>query len=132
MFNSFPDNRRYTTHNYPKVLKEIKAPTDDSIRLLEEFREKAKRDFMKSFRFEGDENTVTKGSVSFIKKPLTCDVVIFIQFDLNGTLHQIQRPVKEIDIVSLQKIDALKMLQREMIFALANKFGVDDIVRYLT
>ena len=130
MFNS-TDARSYSTHNHPKTLQENKAPTDESIRLLNEFQEKIQENFIKSFRFEKDENNCIKGSVTLLRHPYGLKIVIVIQYELNGVLHQAQREIDEMDIKIITKPSALILLKKEIADAVADSLGVDPLIDYL-
>ena len=62
-------------------VKEHRAPTDDSIRLLNEMQERARESLVK--RYVIDDNYI-KGSIYYFEDLLTNDHIVEIRFALNG------------------------------------------------
>lgn len=83
MFNktvSVSIDARRSSAPISKTVKVIKAPTDASIRLLNEFKEKALKDSLKVFYTDNFINTV----VSVSKNNLTDGFTVYVYFKINN------------------------------------------------
>jgi hypothetical protein len=68
------------SYGYAEI-KEVRAPTDDSVRLLREMEEKAREQVLKTVRLE---DNVLKSVIHTYRNPLSCDVKFCVQLELNG------------------------------------------------
>lgn len=80
--------RQESTSSYSKVdIKEVKAPTDDSMRLLEEFRQKALDSVVDKFRIDN----VFKAQVMVFKDWDKFETnTIAISLTVNGSNHRLK------------------------------------------
>ena len=62
-------------------VQEHKAPTDDSIRLLNEMHEKARANLIKQYSID---DNVVKGNVYYWNNPLTFEIEVDVYFTING------------------------------------------------
>lgn len=86
-------NENLTTLDYPKniTVNEIKAPTDDSVRLMEEMHEKAIKNIIAKVRIE---DNLVSGVAYCVLNPIYIDDVEFIfKFSINGQEFNINKKI---------------------------------------
>lgn len=102
------DRRHSVVNNFnsPHTIQEIKAPTDDSVRLLNEMQEKARQNIL--FHIKVDDNLV-KGDCICIKTMM--DVVVSFKFKINGKEFLLEKRINpfEFDYSSQKEIDELRL-----------------------
>jgi|694.fasta_scaffold00478_46 hypothetical protein len=89
-----------STHiHYPDKIevKEQKAPTDDSIRLLNEFQEKALDNIIAKVKVD---NNIVKGEIFLIKNFMAFNYKIIVKFKINGNEFVVE---KEVDNYKFEK-----------------------------
>ena len=125
MFDTY--NTRSSIHEVTKQIHEHRAPTDESVRLLREMEQKAKDEIFKSVRLDNSEIT---GVVHFMRDHLTTDLLVAIQFSLNGKRYIHNSRLKEWKS-SEEKIEQLKEEFAETISTniLLNLFRNEDYER---
>jgi len=130
MFNTF--NRvDKSVHNYSPSridVHEHKAPTDESVKLLNEFEEKAKENIIAVYRIE--ENNIN--AVAILYQDNVCQDAInyFLKFNLNGREYKLRGELKkrDIKIIDFHAIDlSLYKILRE---AFCNKL-IDEIFKQI-
>lgn len=123
MFDRYIRNESYG----PSTLKvyEHKAPTDESIRILQEMQEKAKESVLKTIRV----NTNNISGVIVVNMPdyLTQTYVYVFKFDLNGKEYSFEETVDFFDANKLSERELVVMLFEKISKAIAEKLIVDNI-----
>lgn len=96
----FSDNHYHrhdnSTHiRYPDTIKEIKAPTDDSVKLLNEFQEKALDNLISKVDVKNNlvEGTVFAFDMARSSTSLACEVKIICKFKINGQEYVVEHGV---------------------------------------
>ena len=100
--------QRYTQYVTKEVnVKEYKAPTDESVKLLNEMTEKSLANIVKQFSVQ--DNDFNFGVVVY-KNPLRYTTEVHIKFKLNGKEHTANFDVDEFKSVEGQVQDVYKAL----------------------
>jgi hypothetical protein len=93
MFNSYTNRNTYIDFPDTIKIKEKRAPTDDSMRLIEEMKDKIKKEFITSFNSSDNDFSIS------------CDVYsqfgvleIFVLYSLNGKEYSFKIIEREMDI----------------------------------
>ena len=103
-------HHHYTEKTVPYVreinVTEHKAPTDESIRLLNEFEEKARENIIKKIKV--NDNSLNIVSVAYYEDQITRELRVHIKFSINGKEYLIKTIIDENKIFdvgsNLQKI----------------------------
>lgn len=77
-----PTRTEYVPYEKTVTITEKKAPTDESIKLFYEMREKAKENLIKEF--EVNDNIINAQVFSFNNNDFSMDKLMYIKFVLNG------------------------------------------------
>ena len=110
-----------TAAPYPQTIHEHRAPTDDSVKLLREMEEAARKSVMDVYRFE---DNALSGIVAVLKARDARDWdsrTLYVRFTLNGQLVEFQ---KKID-------NRLAMFDMEQAYALLMERVRDAILEQL-
>jgi hypothetical protein len=89
---------RNTNVTFPGTIEvnEHKAPTDESIRIFDEFKDKALKRVIKSMKVE---NNVFKASIlAYAPEMITDEVSLYIKFNLNGHEYSFTERVHNQDL----------------------------------
>lgn len=110
----FSDNHYHkhdnSTHiRYPDTIKEVKAPTDESVRLLNEFQEKALDNLISKVEVKDNlvEGTVMAFEMGCTTAAIQFEIKIICKFKINGHEYVVE---KGIDRSELWKNDADKTI----------------------
>jgi hypothetical protein len=86
MFDTIYQGRTHTEYiPYEKTVKEIRAPTDDSIKLYGEIKEKAYKSILDSFYLE---DNIFKASIMVYQDIMSDERVCMYKYTLNGIEYQ--------------------------------------------
>jgi hypothetical protein len=114
-----------------KEIREIKAPTDESARLLHDLEAKAEKSIIE--RFVVSTNSLS-GAVIFTKDHLTCSIKCHAAFSLNNRKFNTSFPIRESVIESCRN-DGVKIceillesLSKEIAKILMTKTNIDAII----
>ena len=115
---------------------QYKSPTDESIRLLNEFQEKAKENIIHNIQIE---STFYKAHSIVFKPELGYDKAdIYIKFSINnkefiakktfnhGTLRDLQMEIYNIDVPHVGHVLLRQLVEKELALILAKMFSDDD------
>src|SRR5574339_370103 len=69
------------------TVNEHRAPTDESLKLLNEMREKVERDFIGSFKLE---NNLFNATVHLSMEPINYDVWFLVRYKINHQTHEVK------------------------------------------
>ena len=75
------------------TITEVRAPTDDSIRLAKEYEEKVKKEIVASYVFDNP-NEVSGNAVVF-DNPLQCGKDVWFRFVLNGEEFEFKKFISD-------------------------------------
>jgi len=109
-----------TIFKSPEVIRihEHRAPTDDSIRLADEMRQKALDSITHDYRFE---NNVVNGRVHVIQDRQAMQKVIVISGQINGVNFEVRSRVDAVEI-RMSRAEAFAVLVREVADRIALQF----------
>lgn len=94
---------------YPQTIHEHKAPTDESVKLLREMEEAARKSVLDVYRFE---DNLLSGIVVLMKARTGADDrTIYVRFTLNGQLVEFQEKL-DIRLVMFDKQRAYELLMK--------------------
>jgi hypothetical protein len=97
MFNKYVLKNNPTSYCTKSVkVNEHRAPTDESIRLLNEMQEKAQENIVDKFIVANNE---LNGNVLIFEDPITAGYKIFVRFRINGELYKFEEHVSQYDRV---------------------------------
>ncbi len=85
--------REYIPVPYDKTVNEHRAPTDDSIRLLNEMTDKAKRNVLHAIHLKS--NIIDCAVVYYRNDNFYGKIDFCLKFDLNGTTHEIDGQIDQ-------------------------------------
>lgn len=107
MFDRIDRSDRSTKIEFPDTIKvhEHKAPTDESIRLYEEFKLKALDSIVRSFKIES--NILNAHVIAIAEDPCLDKVRVVIRFNINGQDFKTEAFVERFNIY--QKYDQWKI-----------------------
>lgn len=91
------------TVNYPEIIVEKKAPTDESIRLLNEFEEKARANIIA--KVVVDDNTINGVAIAYTRPYATASDTgeIHFKFKINGKEYTFKDTYKLFETVDYKK-----------------------------
>lgn len=121
MFNAYIDNsNKSVIHKYPDVIKEIKAPTDDSIRLAEEFRNKAIQNIVAEIK--PNDNWFGASGVVYYKDFPSYKTFFNLRFKLNNKEYKVDVELEDKEV--WERSYKFKGLGNEVVYnALFEKFS---------
>ena len=94
---------------YPQTIN--RAPTDDSVKLLQEMEAAAREKFLAAFVPEG--NTVRGAVVKTIRDDIRADSIIHVRFELNGETYSFEERVDGV-LAALDPREATEALYRRL------------------
>lgn len=114
---------RHYHHNWPSdvhvSIKEERAATDESVRLLREMEQQARNEVIKAIRLDGNE---FKGVVQVSEMHMTGEIAYRVAFELNGKRHLVEEIVDRSDTketIAEKLVGALaKTLSREILISI--------------
>jgi len=96
------ENRSYggpSRIDVTQTVTERKAPTDESIRLLNEFQAKAQQNFIDHIKV--DMSNFCKANVFFFNHDLRGDIQFFIEFEFNGEKYQLEGSIDRTEFMGI-------------------------------
>ncbi|UZS00870.1 hypothetical protein [Pseudomonas phage vB_PsaM_M1] len=112
MFDTYYTQPRDTQYVTKEVnVKEYKAPTDESVKLLNEMTEKSLANIVKQFSVQDNEFNF---GVMVYKNPLRYTTEVVIKFKLNGKEHTANFDVDEFKSVEGQVQDVYKAVSGKL------------------
>lgn len=91
-FNNNRIHREYVPYEKDVKITEIKAPTDDAIRLLNEMQEKARKNIINSVSI--NENTIKAVTIAYYyDHPWSFNIIIDFKFTLNGIEYKFSETI---------------------------------------
>jgi hypothetical protein len=121
-------DKTFVSHNSsPReiTVNENRAPTDDSIRLSEEYREKLRQEFVNAYVFDGA-NEMNGIVVQFYNSCTHLANEIYISFDFNGQHFDCKETLKMVDVHAFNRVEAYHRMFKQIMdrigLELAGKF----------
>jgi len=124
MFDTY---HRTTAPNYPQkiTVHEHRAPTDESVKLLEEFKKEAEKNIIDSFKFNDNKvNGVVIRSHLSVYEP---GQKLYIKFTLNGKEYYIQEMFKNTELNEMTKVDFYNKLCKVLAARIAAELVIKTI-----
>lgn len=90
-----------TNIHFPDTIKEVKAPTDESVRLLNEFQEKALDNLISKVEVKDNmiEGTVMAFEMARTAMAIQHDVIIICKFKINGQEFVVEKGVSKTELL---------------------------------
>ena len=138
MFNkTYHQNVPYTKNVTSIVgITENKAPTDESIRLLNEFEEKVKKNILHKVNIKS--NTLSGASVSVQNSPFGDSITNLVRFNLNGKDYYFEHDIDKFELIRTDgtsaTINMIVEIYRKIVEEIIEKLFVDnvsEILRYV-
>lgn len=108
MFNKTIIQKGHTEYvPYEKTIHEHRAPTDESVRLLNEMQDKAMDNIMQKIILN---DNMFKGVVYVVNSPMADGFQIYIRFTLNGVSREIKDIISRMDMYEKQLTDSGKLI----------------------
>jgi len=85
------------THKHNVNVQENKAPTDESIKILNEMQEKARMNLIKHFEIE--DNSLN-GQIFLHQEPMTRQYIFSTRFTLNGIEYYAEKKIKDYKLMA--------------------------------
>lgn len=101
---------------FEKTVREYKAPTDESIRLLNEMQEKAQQNIINTVLI--DENNIKGISIYFQDEIITNKIKYFLRFILNGKEYSVNGQISR---------DEWNAMNRSVYIALDSNFMIKEL-----
>jgi len=79
-------------HSHKISVTEFRAPTDESVRILHDFEEKARKNVVGHWRL--DQNEIRAIAVAFQVDNLSDMIVVYVKFELNGKKYEFREEVR--------------------------------------
>lgn len=121
------------THKHETNVVEHRAPTDDSIRLLREFEEKAKENIIKVINI--DSNNLKCIAILYLNEPMTHEVALHCKFSLNNKEY-VTKSILEYRYSTVVSFDKNEVI-REIISKMSNVIAIEllksnpDVLKFL-
>jgi len=120
MFNTFIENRFPNTIDVKVGIKEVKAPTDESIRLLNEFEEKAKKNLIEKISFATPSNSIN-GDIYMFQSPASREYEIAAVFKLNDVLFDVRHKTREM----LTREKLIKIIYEDLVRSIYTQLTIN-------
>ena len=108
------------------TITELRAPTDDSIRLAEEYLEKAKKNLIGVYQIEG--NVLSGVMFAFGHNVIPNTVTLYWKFILNAKEFVIQEDISYIDFKSLTSFDMNSKDLAKVLFTKVSEVIVNKLI----